>query len=280
MDKQIDKKPNLGRRIVTATSIVLIVIWGLFFAPEFLYHYVVIFLIGMGLYEFYSLIEKKGILIYKYIGILIGICIPLSIYYKFEPTKGWELFFIAFSTLIFFILQFIRKDSSQAIVGISTTLFGIFYVSWFFSFLIKIKFLPGGTLLAAFLLLVTKIGDVGAYLVGTIFGKNLLITRISPKKTLEGSIGGVVFSVIAALLSKSYLPQIPLGHLLALGFIIGILAQLGDLCESLIKRDCGVKDSGNYLPELGGVLDIIDSVIFTSPIFYYYLIHFNIVSYY
>ena len=274
-----EKKVSLLKRVITATSVVLFVIIGLFCFPPFFYNGVVIFLIAMGLYEFYALIQKKGILIYNYIGILIGIIIPLSICLRFEPTKGWELFFITAATLLFFVLQFIRKDSSQAIVGISTTLFGIFYVSWFFSFLIKIRFLENGTLLAAFLLLVTKIGDVGAYVVGTNFGKRFLISRISPKKTLEGSIGGVVFSVAAAAISKFYLPYIPLKHLVAMGFLIGILAQIGDLCESLIKRDCGVKDSGHYLPGLGGVLDIIDSIIFTTPIYYYYLIHFNLVPY-
>ena len=272
-------KVTLKKRIWTAVCVIAFVIFGLFFLPKWFYAFVVIFLIGTGLYEFYGLIEKKGIFIYKYFGILIGIFIPLSIYFRFEPTKGWELLFITTATLIFFVLQFIRKDSSQAIVGISTTLFGIFYVSWFFSFLIKIRFLPHGTLLAAFLLLVTKIGDVGAYVVGTARGKNLLITRISPKKTLEGSFGGLVFSLFAALISKLYLPFIPLIHLLALGILIGFLAQIGDLCESLIKRDCGVKDSGGHLPGLGGVLDIIDSIIFASPFFYYYVIYFKLVPY-
>jgi len=233
----------------------------------------------MGLYEFYGLIERKGILIYKYFGILIGVLIPLSIYFRFEPTKGWELFFITTSTLIFFVLQFIRKDSSQAIVGISTTLFGIFYVSWFFSFLIKIRFLPQGTLLCAFLLFVTKMGDIGAYTIGKTMGKRQLIKRISPKKTLEGALGGLGFSVMAATISKLYLDFIPFIHLLAMGILIGIVAQLGDLCESLIKRDCQVKDSGAHLPGLGGILDIIDSIIFTSPIFYYYLIYFKLVQY-
>ncbi len=136
----------------TLTSIIAIglIIAVLFFLPQFIYAGIVILLIGVGLYEFYSMIEKKGIFIYKYIGILLGMIIPLSIYFRFEPTKGWELFFIAAATLTFFVLQFTRKDSSQAIVGISTTLFGIFYVSWFFSYLIKIKFMPSGILLVSF----------------------------------------------------------------------------------------------------------------------------------
>ena len=127
---------KLRNRYLTAIAIILFVGLGMFLLPQWVYAAVVIFLIGCGLSEFYGLIEKKGIFIYKYFGILIGMLIPLSIYFRFEPTKGWELFFIVTATLIFFILQFRRHDSSQAIVGISTTLFGIFYVSWFFSFLI------------------------------------------------------------------------------------------------------------------------------------------------
>lgn len=267
----------LAKRVITAITIILIVGLGLFFLPRWVYALVVMLLIAGGLNEFYCLIEKKGIFIYKYFGIFIGILIPLTIYFRFEPTKGWELLFIVTATLIFFVLQFIRKDSSQAIVGISTTLFGIFYVSWFFSFLIKIRFLPYGILLAAFLLLVTKMGDVGAYLVGKSMGKHTLIPRISPKKTLEGSVGGLVFSLGAALISKLYLPFIPIMHLVALGLLLGFVAQLGDLCESLIKRDCQVKDSGAHLPGLGGILDVIDSIIFAAPIFYYYLIHFKLI---
>ncbi|MFH2144410.1 MAG: phosphatidate cytidylyltransferase [Candidatus Omnitrophota bacterium] len=265
-------------RVITAILLIALVAGVVFFVPEFIYAAMVVFLTSIGLYEFYSLIEKKGILIYKYFGIAVGALIPLSIYFRFESTKGWELLFIATATLIFFILQFVRKDSSQAIIGISTTLFGIFYVSWFFSFLIKIKFLDSGTQLVAFLLAVTKMGDIGAYIIGSNFGKRILISRISPKKTLEGALGGFVFSVLTAImLGMFYIKFIPLIHLIALGILLGIIAQLGDLCESLIKRDCGVKDSGNYFPGLGGVLDIIDSVIFTSPIFYYYILHFNIV---
>jgi len=267
------------KRVITAISIILFVGLGLFLLPGWVYAAVVILLIVGGLNEFYGLIEKKGIFIYKYFGIFVGVLIPLTIYFRFEPTKGWELLFIVTATLIFFVLQFLRKDSSQAIVGISTTLFGIFYVSWFMSFLIKIRFLlPDGILLATFLLLVTKMGDVGAYLVGKSMGKNTLILRISPKKTLEGSMGGLFFSISAALISKLYLPFIPILHLLAMGVLLGFLAQLGDLCESLIKRDCQVKDSGSHLPGMGGILDVIDSIIFATPIFYYYLLYFKLVT--
>jgi len=223
-----------------------------------------------GCFEFFSLIEKKGIHIYKYFGMCIGIVIPLSVLFRFELTKGWELLFIVLALLALFVLQLKRQDNSQAIIGISTTLFGIIYVSWFFSFLIKIKYLSGGQGYLAAVILMTKSSDIGAYLIGSRFGRHRLIPRISPKKTIEGSIGGLFFGVIAALLSRPFL-GFSYGHLCLLGLGIGLLAELGDLSESLIKRDCQVKDSGFLFPGLGGVLDLIDSLLFTAPVFYFYM---------
>ncbi|MCA9406515.1 MAG: phosphatidate cytidylyltransferase, partial [Candidatus Omnitrophica bacterium] len=152
-----------------------------------------------ALYEFFYLIKKKDIPIYDYTGILIGGLIPLSIFFQFQPTKGWELFLIVIMLLIIFVMQLTRKTNQNAIVGISTTLFGVLYVSWLFSFLIKIRFLMpeteyAGVKLLGFILLVTKCGDMGALIIGSKFGKHPLLPRVSPNKTVEGSIGSAVFS--------------------------------------------------------------------------------------
>ena len=233
-----------------------------------------------GLYEFFYLIKKKGIPIYSYVGILIGVLIPASIYTRFALTKNWELLFIVLAFLLILLLQFGRQDNSNAIVGISTTLFGVLYVSWFFSFLVKIRFqlLPNsdfaGVKLLGFILLVTKCGDIGALLVGSRFGRHPLIPRISPNKSVEGCLGSFAFSMIAAVLAKSLLPyelKFPLWHVVLTGAFFGGIGQVGDLSESLIKRDCHVKDSGKLLPGMGGVLDVIDSLLFTAPAFYLYI---------
>ncbi|MFH1777202.1 MAG: phosphatidate cytidylyltransferase [Candidatus Omnitrophota bacterium] len=266
----------LGRRFFSSIVLTFVVILAVFFLPGWFFSLIVTLLIAFGLHEFYTLIEKKGLLIYKYFGIFIGVLLPITIFLRFEPTKGWELFFITFVTFMLFIAQFARRDSSQAIVGISTTMFGIFYVSWFFSFLIKIKYLPYGGALVSFLLLVTKSGDIGAYFIGTKFGRHSLIPRISPSKSIEGTIGGLLCSVFAAAVSGIYLNQVPFVHLMTMGLGLGIIGQIGDLCESLIKRDCNVKDSGTSLPGMGGVLDLIDSLLFSTPIFYFYISHFNL----
>ena len=233
-----------------------------------------------GLYEFFYLIKKKGIPIYSYVGIFIGMMIPFSIYTHFEPTKNWELLFIVAAFLLILLLQFARQDNTNAIVGLSTTLFGVLYVSWFFSFLVKIRFqlLPdsesAGIKVLAFILLVTKCGDIGALLIGSALGKHPLIPQVSPNKSIEGSLGSFAFSMIAAVLAKSFLPvelKFPVWQVALMGAFFGGIGQVGDLSESLIKRDCRVKDSGKLLPGMGGILDVIDSLLFTAPAFYLYM---------
>jgi len=123
----------------------------------------------------------------------------------------------------------------------------------------------------AFLILVTKATDVGAYLIGKKFGKTLLIPRISPKKTKEGALGGLIFGSVTALLFGKLLTGMEYYHILFLGLLLSIIGQVGDLAESLFKRDFDVKDSSHSLPGLGGVLDVIDSLLFTAPIFYFYI---------
>lgn len=232
----------------------------------------ILLLTVLGLYEFFTMLEKKGINSYKYFGIGLGAVIPISILYRFELTKNWDLFFAVLVMLFLIVMQFKRRQNSGAIVDISTTVFGLLYVSWFFSFLIKIRDLPGGIGFLAGILLITKLGDVGAYLIGSRLGRTPLIPRISPNKSVEGAIGGLLFSVLGAFASRHMLFNLGYFHLLLIGLVFGVLSQLGDLSESLIKRDCQVKDSGKIFPGLGGVLDSIDSLLFTAPVFYFYLV--------
>jgi phosphatidate cytidylyltransferase len=156
------------------------------------------------------------------------------------------------------------------IADISTTIFGILYISWFLSFMVRIRYLAGGIGLILAVIFITKSGDIGAYFIGSRFGRTPLIPRISPKKTVEGAAGGLIFSLLGAFISKPFL-HVSLSQLMFMGISLGVLAQLGDLSESLMKRDCQVKDSGQVLPGMGGVLDFIDSLLFTAPAFYFYM---------
>jgi phosphatidate cytidylyltransferase len=266
----------LAKRVLS--SIVMIGLCAAALYNNLIFAAVVLLVTVLGLYEFFTMLEKKGISIFKYFGIGMGAIIPASILFHFELTKGWELLFIVLAFLFLIIMQFKRRENHGAVVGISTTIFGILYIAWFFSFIIKIRFLPGGIGLVIALLVITKSGDIGAYLVGKVLGKTPLIPRISPKKSVEGSFGSLIFSMAAAMLSKPLMPgSFSIFHLALVGICISILAQLGDLSESLVKRDCGIKDSAAIIPGFGGILDIIDSILFTAPVFYFYLtlINFN-----
>lgn len=258
----------VAKRIISTVLLVSLVAITIF--VEWVCALTITIFIIIGLYEFFTMLEKKEIRVYKYFGIGMGAVIPLSILFRFEPTKTWELLFILLGLLSLILMQFKRRQSSGVIVDISTTLFGTLYVSWFFSFMIKIRYLEGGLGFLTSVIMITKLGDIGAYLVGSRFGKTPLIPRISPKKSVEGAMGGLIFSILAALICKPFL-SFNYTQAISIGIILNILGQLGDLSESLMKRDCEVKDSGNLIPGIGGVLDLIDSLLFTAPAFYFYM---------
>ncbi|MFH0731973.1 MAG: phosphatidate cytidylyltransferase [Candidatus Omnitrophota bacterium] len=265
----------MRERIFISAIWVAAVLALLFFAPKWVLAAIVTVIIAMAMFEFFTMIQRKQLPVYPYFGIIIGCIIPISTYLKFDPTQGWEFLLITTVCLSIFLLQFTKRRIDNATSGIAITIFAIFYISWFFSFLVKILvsdlIVPDGRMLLLFLLIVTKVGDAGAYFFGKLLGAHHLIPRISPKKSIEGAIGGFLCSFIAAFLCARFVPQLELVHIAVLGTLLGILGQIGDLSESLIKRDCMVKDSSAVFAGLGGMLDLIDSLLFTSPIFYFYI---------
>ncbi len=162
--------------------------------------------------------------------------------------------------------------SSVPFDRVAILFFGIFYLTLLPSFFLLLRALPQGISLALFLLFVTWAGDIGAYLVGRSLGKHRLCPRVSPAKTVEGSCGGMVFSLAVSLVCQAtFLNHIAVPHAVAMAVGINTLNQIGDLSESAIKRSCGVKDSGTILPGHGGMLDRIDSLLFAAPFLYYYI---------
>ena len=173
---------------------------------------------------------------------------------------------------VFLMTQLFAKNYAIVLQNISLTIFSSIYIGYFSSFLLKIKFLPNGNFLLIFLLIIVWVNDIAAYIVGTAIGKIKLAPRISPKKTIEGSIAGILFSLVTILCLNQWL-YYDLNKLMYIGIIVSLIAQCGDLFESMLKRGAKIKDSGNLIPGHGGILDRFDSLLFAAPIFYFYIIH-------
>ena len=236
---------------------------AIFYAPHWLFFLVVEAFILTALNEFFSLAEGKGLIVHRGFGLFFGALLPLTAYGSFQ------LPLILMTCIAFFIFLFNRRSPDRTITSVSVSVFGIVYIAWFFSYLLKLHFLPDGAKWVFYTVLIVKAGDAGAYFVGKKFGKHKLLRHVSPNKSIEGAIGQIVTTVVLSLASCVYL-DISILHLLVLGITVGLLALLGDLAESLIKRDAGVKDSG-VVPGLGGVLDMLDSLLFAVPFVYFYL---------
>jgi len=257
-------KSQLLKRILYSVIILSFVAYIIFFANVYVCVFFNSVVIAITLFEFYSLLEKKEIQPNKTIGILLGVLFPLFNYFP-----GEALVFGAAILLLSFV-NYSNSNKYSALINSSSTLFGLVYIGLFCSFFSKIRILPQGALWVAYIITVTKLGDAGAYFIGTSFGKIHPFKKISPNKTLEGVIGGVVFSVFFSLLFGLFLEGVTVLQLLVLGILISLIGQIGDLTESLIKRECDAKDSG-AIPGLGGMLDVMDSLFFSAPFLYYYL---------
>ena len=165
-----------------------------------------------------------------------------------------------------------RAPLEQSLRDGALTLFGVLYLGLTLGMLSMTRLLPQGEWLIFFLLLVTWASDTGAYYVGTLFGRHRLAPTISPKKTVEGLVGGLIGAIIVAYAARWwFLPELSGLDCLILGTLLTLTGLWGDLAESAMKRSVGIKDSGGILPGHGGMLDRLDSLLFTAPVFYYYV---------
>lgn len=263
---------NLLVRTLTSTVVIAAVAWAIFFPSPLPFGAGVFALTAIGLYEFFSLLKSARVPVYRLFGVSMGLIVSAAVFLGEGITRSGEVLFLVLGCLFLFVIQFARKDNHEALVGIALTLFGILYVSWFLSFLFKIRFLDGGPMWVAYLLSVTKSTDIGAYLVGSAVGRHPLIPHVSPKKSVEGLVGGLACATAVSVALGPVLPVFfSAAHLAVLGLLLGAAGQIGDLSESLMKRFCGAKDSGRLFPGMGGTLDLVDSILFTAPIFYFHL---------
>ncbi|HOE68876.1 MAG TPA: phosphatidate cytidylyltransferase [Candidatus Omnitrophota bacterium] len=253
----------LAKRIGMSFILVPMCIVVIFYAPHWVFFIVVEGFILLALNEFFSIAENKGLIIHRGFGLCFGALLPFAAY------SSLQLPLVLGACVALFIFLFNRRSPDRTITSVAVSVFGIVYVAWFFSYLIKLRLLPDGAMWVFYTILIVKAGDAGAYFVGSHLGRVKLLPLVSPNKSVEGAIGQMITTVALSMAALFFI-DIAWYHMLLLGLGVGGLAIFGDLAESLIKRDAGVKDSGQ-LPGLGGVLDVIDSLLFTVPFVYFYL---------
>ncbi len=281
------------RRLITTVILWTVILAALFsenrLVSNGVFLLIMIFLASAGLAEFYGLAEKRNLVCFKWCGLFGGGLLMagtflhltghLGIYNSPARANDFETGFLILFVLGLCVRQFVSRSNTAGILAVSTTLFGLMYVPWLLNFIQKINFFPGvdGKFYVLYFIIVTKFSDTGAYVVGSLIGRHKMIPRISPGKTWEGFGGAIFFSTAASLVFAHFLGDKMAGmnrfHAAVIGVLLGSTAVVGDLIESLFKREAGVKDSGGLFPGIGGILDLLDSLLFNAPIMYLYLRH-------
>lgn len=271
-----------AKRAITSLIFVPFLIWTIFYAHPLFFFILINGVIIIGLFEFYSLVKKAAEVQPSFIlGIILSLFISFYAY-KFELNdlslglvSAKFMAIIIFLIPLLFLTKFFCKDFKKAVPEIALTFFGILYIGWMLFHLVLIKEVPYGNKFLFLVFVITWMTDIGAYLIGTKWGTHKLTLYLSPNKTIEGSLAGLAFAICSTFIFKwLFLPSVNLSFALTLALIVSITGQLGDLCESLIKRGAKAKDSGTLIPGHGGVLDVFDSLIFSAPAAFYYLVYF------
>jgi phosphatidate cytidylyltransferase len=297
-DKSSSTPPPSKGRIFVRRLFSFVLLWSIILGAMFsgndllsdgVFLVIIILLAATGIMEFYGMAEKRGVQCFKYCGLIGGVLLMIGTFLNLTGKLGrhdsparvndFETSFLILFVLGLCVRQFVARNNTTGIVSIATTLFGLMYVPWLLNFIQKIYFFRDvdGRFYLLYFILITKFSDSGAYAVGSLIGRHKMNPRISPGKTWEGFAGAIVVSTGASLVfahvAQAHVPALTPVHAVILGVVLSCSAVIGDLIESLFKREAGVKDSGKFFPGIGGMLDLLDSILFNAPLMYIYLRH-------
>lgn len=273
MSGKTTKKGGLLPRVITAIVAVPILLWALFGAGPEAWLAVVFVATVVGLSEYYAMTMGKEDPVVGAMGTSLGSLLVLVVYYGTPAYLLVGLLTASLAILITVLMSYSKIERAAYLVGAG--LGGLLYVALPFATIALLRRAPGehGGYWVLLLLATVWASDTGAYFTGRAFGKRKLSPVVSPNKTWEGAIGGLVASFVAAYTVVALSPiELRLDWLAGLVFPAAILGQLGDLCESLIKRSTGVKDSGKIIYGHGGILDRVDALIFAGPYVYFFYV--------
>jgi phosphatidate cytidylyltransferase len=283
---------------VSGVLIAAALVLSIYYLPTIALLAVLLVVAGLGQHEYYSMVRAAGIPAFRVVGMICGAALITATYLttRFDgqdinAAYRWEHIVLITSLIVIFVRQFPQKYNDQPIQTIGCTLLGIWYVPYLINFFTRLGFAWGGAvptgrttetgrLLIIYLALVVKVTDIGAYFTGRLFGRHKLFPRISPGKTWEGFFGGVLVALVSSCVfwlcveGRMGILSFTLADAVFLGLFLSCAGVIGDMFESLLKRSAGVKDSSAAIPGMGGILDVIDSLLFGAPLMYAYVVLF------
>ena len=283
----LDKMSNLNQRLAVGLAGVCLILTAIYFSsyPYFrpIFALITAAIIGGAVWEFYAMSKNKALHPLESLGVLGSIVYVVAVFWSTQSGSVLLPGIILAAILFIGFLHFFFRGG-QILLDLAITFFAFGYLTIPLAFLVNINYYfppdapQDGRWWLIFLILVTKMTDTGGFFFGKFFGRTRMTPEISPKKTWEGAVGGTLMALAAAaaysVVTDYFFPTdvhaLSLWSTIGLGFIVSVLAQFGDLSESMLKRDACIKDS-NQLPGLGGLLDIVDSLVFTTPIVYIFL---------
>lgn len=288
------RKSSLVTRVLSGALIAASIIFSVIFL-KLVWLVMVCLLSITGTWELARMLQAKGhrvsfwwpgllnLLLLCGIYLLVDSDISRTVYdwnISYSQVLGWENMYMIFAVLVLIIGSLFLKPRATYI-EMASPAFQLAYLGWFPSFFILLRSIPGGEFFLVWALTTVAFSDIGAFFAGKYLGKHPYFEHLSPNKTLEGALGGIASSIaIAYILAFAFGRWLPISwpHILILSTGMACLGQVGDLIESMIKRDMDVKDSGNLIPGHGGLLDRIDSYLLLAPFLYYYLTNFVLIK--
>lgn len=284
----------LKKRLLTGILVASAVAAAMLYLPPVTLLIIILAMSVLGQLEFYNMINLAGIPVFRMFGIVAGSSIIAATFWTTGPDARhiansyvFEHLVLAISFLTIFIRLFPQRENPNPFGTLACTLMGIIYVPYLLNFFTRLAFEfngrqessldETGLMLILYVAFVTKMTDTGAFFIGSAVGKHKLFPRVSPNKTWEGFFGGITFAIATSLcfffLTKGRFGVVSFGIVdtFVMAILIALAGVAGDMFESLLKRAAKVKDSSSSLPGLGGLLDVLDSLLFGAPLFYYYV---------
>lgn len=266
----------LLKRLASAALLIPAFVWVVTRAPEWAFQALVVAVSAAAAGELARMFEQGGRATFRWLSVVAAAALTASFA---TATRGFASVYptaVLALAVVLVLSAPVWSRRPPSIDAAASTLFALMYVGWLLGYGIMLHALVNGAALVLFLVGITWAGESAAYLVGSAIGRHPLAPRISPRKTIEGSVAQLVVSLGAAVgLGAWWFPECGMVTTVVAGALIGLVGQVGDLAESVVKRSAGVKDTGTLIPGHGGVLDRIDSLLFTAPLFYYYRIVFG-----